>query len=332
MDFLSPQSLAILIPLLAFLCVGGLFLGIASLMSSRRSAQEHRLELFTRGDASQTGMSRSMQASVEIWKDAAHEADKQSLIEQIVPKIPSLDKYFAQAEMNIRPSAFVSLSIMLMIIGTGASMAFNVPFVLAMVPGLIMGFIPWFVVMQKRKKRIKQFTSQMPDALELLARALRAGQSLIAGLQIIAEEMPPPISTEFGRVYEEQNLGVTVEDALRSLAERMPILDLRFFVNSVIIQRQTGGDLAEILDKISYVIRERFRIWGQVQALTGEGRLSGTVLLALPFVMLLLIIHLNYEYAEILWKDETGRRWSLYALGMQVIGAFVIRKIVNIKV
>ncbi|HQR41251.1 MAG TPA: type II secretion system F family protein, partial [Gemmatales bacterium] len=199
-------------------------------------------------------------------------------------------------------------------------------------PGLIMGAIPWYVVMQKRKKRLKKFTAQMPDALELLARALRAGQSFIAGLQIIAEEMPPPISTEFGRVYEEQNLGVTVDDALRSLAERVPILDLNFFVTSVIIQRQTGGDLAEILDKISYVIRERFRIWGQVQALTGEGRLSGTVLIALPFVMLLMIIHLNYEYAEILWKNETGRRWSLYALFMQVLGAIVIRKIVNIKV
>ncbi len=332
MDFFSPQMLLIIVPLLAFLAVGGLFLGVGSLMSSRRSAQEHRLELFSRGESGQFGVSRSMQASVEIWKDAALEADKQSLMEQLVPKIPSLDKYFAQAEMNIRPSAFITLSALLVVVGTGASMAFSVPIVLALVPGLIMGVIPWVIVMQKRKKRLKKFLSQMPDALELLARALRAGQSLVAGLQIISEEMPHPISTEFGRVYEEQNLGVTVDDALRGMAERVPILDLRFFVNSVIIQRQTGGDLAEILDKISYVIRERFRIWGQVQALTGEGRLSGTVLMALPFVMLLLIIHLNYDYAAVLWKDEIGRKWSLYALGLQVIGAFVIRKIVNIKV
>jgi tight adherence protein B len=196
----------------------------------------------------------------------------------------------------------------------------------------LLAAIPWFIVIQKRKKRLKKFLSQMPDAMELLARALRAGQSFVAGLQIISEEMPTPIASEFGRVYEEQNLGVTVDDALRALCERVPILDLRFFVTSVIIQRQTGGDLAEILDKISYVVRERFRIWGQVQALTGEGRLSGTVLMALPFVMLLLIIHLNYEYASVLWTDETGRKWSLYALAMQVIGAIVIRKIVNIKV
>ncbi|MFO0813177.1 MAG: type II secretion system F family protein [Gemmatales bacterium] len=321
----------LLVPILAFLAVGGLFVGVGSLLSSRRTVQEQRLELFTR-EGSQTGTGRSMQASIEIWKDAALETDKESLMEQLLPRIPSMDKYFQQAEMNIRPNAFVSLSLLLILLGSGASFAMQVPFPLFVIPGLIMGAIPWYVVMQKRKKRLKKFTAQMPDALELLARALRAGQSFIAGLQIIAEEMPPPISTEFGRVYEEQNLGVTVDDALRSLAERVPILDLNFFVTSVIIQRQTGGDLAEILDKISYVIRERFRIWGQVQALTGEGRLSGTVLIALPFVMLLMIIHLNYEYAEILWKNETGRRWSLYALFMQVLGAIVIRKIVNIKV
>jgi tight adherence protein B len=330
MDFFTPTVMMVFVPVLAFLCVGGLFLTIGMLMTGRRSVQEHRLEVFSREQAA--GGDRSVQASVEIWKDAALEADKQSLIEQILPKIPSMDKYFQQADMNIRPSAFMTLSLLLMVLGTGASFALSVPIALAMVPGLIMGLIPWFIVMQKRKKRLKKFLEQMPDSLELLARALRAGQSLVAGLQIISEEMPPPVSTEFGRVYEEQNLGVTVDDALRGVAERVPILDLRFFVNSVIIQRQTGGDLSEILEKISYVIRERFRIWGQVQALTGEGRLSGTVLIALPFVMLLLIMHLNYEYAAELWRDETGRRWSLYALGMQLLGAWVIRKIVNIKV
>ncbi len=322
----------ILVPVLAFVGSAGLIFAITSILSSRRSVQEQRLELFTRDGGSQTGMSRSMQASVEIWKDAALTADKESLMEQLLPKIPSIDKYFQQAEMNIRPSAFMSLSALLVLLGSGASFVMNVPFPLFIIPGLIMGAIPWYIVVQKRKKRMKKFIEQMPDAMELLGRALRAGQSLVAGLQIISEEMPPPISTEFGRVYEEQNLGVTIDDALRAMTERVPVLDLNFFVTSVIVQRQTGGDLAEILDKISYVIRERFRIWGQVQALTGEGRMSGTVLIALPFVMLLMIIHLNYDYASILWKDETGRKWSLYALLMQVVGAIVIRKIVNIKV
>jgi tight adherence protein B len=144
--------------------------------------------------------------------------------------------------------------------------------------------------------------------------------------------MPPPVAAEFGRVYEEQNLGVSLEDALKSLCDRVPNLDLRFFVTSVLIQRQTGGDLAEILDKIGYVIRERFKIQGTVQALTGEGRLSGVVLIALPFVMFLVVCYLNYDYAQTLWTTDKGKKWCTYAIIMQILGALLIRKIVNIKV
>src|SRR6202008_1888734 len=115
---------------------------------------------------------------------------------------------------------------------------------------------------------------------------------------------------EFNRVYEEQNLGISIEDTLKGMCERVPNLDLRFFVTSVLIQRQTGGDLAEILDKIGYVIRERFRILGQVKALTAEGRLSGVILIALPFGLLMLMMHINYAYVEKLWTTETGIRWS----------------------
>src|SRR5581483_10250757 len=127
---------------------------------------------------------------------------------------------------------------------------------------------PWAWLWNKRRSRLKSFAAQLSDALELVARALRAGHSLAAGMHVVAEEMPSPISDEFGRVYEEQNLGIPIEDALKSMCERVPNLDLRFFVTSVAIQRQTGGDLAEILDKIGYVVRERFRILGQVKALT----------------------------------------------------------------
>src|SRR5438270_13902924 len=151
-------------------------------------------------------------------------------------------------------------------------------------------------------------------------------------MHMVAEEMPSPIAEEFGRVYEEQNLGISVEDSLRNISERVPNLDLRFFVTSVAIQRQTGGDLAEILDKIGYVIRERFRILGQVKALTAEGRLSGIILIALPFGLFLLMMHIKYEYIEKLWTHPLGIKMSVYALIAQILGALVIRKIVNIKV
>src|SRR5262249_53274802 len=134
------------------------------------------------------------------------------------------------------------------------------------------------------------------------------------------------------RVYEEQNLGIPIEDALNSMCERVPNLDLKFFVTSVAIQRQTGGDLAEILDKIGYVIRERYRILGQVKALTGEGRLSGVVLIALPFVLFIVMLHISPGYVASLWTHEMGIKMAIFAVIMQILGALVIKKIVDIKV
>jgi tight adherence protein B len=161
---------------------------------------------------------------------------------------------------------------------------------------------------------------------------LRAGHSLGAGMHVVAEEMPAPICDEFGRVYEEQNLGIPVEDSLRNICERIPNLDLRFFVTSVAIQRQTGGDLAEILDKIGHVIRERYRILGQVKALTAEGRLSGVVLIALPFVLFLVMLHIKPDYVQVLWTEPLGIKMSVFGLIMQILGALTIKKIINIKV
>src|SRR5581483_4646397 len=160
---------------------------------------------------------------------------------------------------------------------------------------------PWAWLWNKRRSRLKSFAAQLPDALELVARALRAGHALGAGMHVVAEEMPSPISDEFGRVYEEQNLGITLEDAMKGMCDRVPNLDLRFFVTAVAIQRQTGGDLAEILDKIGYVVRERYKILGQVKALTAEGRLSGVVLVALPPFLLVVMMHINYNYVKLLW-------------------------------
>ena len=149
---------------------------------------------------------------------------------------------------------------------------------------------------------------------------------------MVATEMPQPICKEFGRVFEEQNLGIPLDETLRSMTDRIPNLDLKFFATAVILQRQTGGDLAEILDKIGELVRDRFRIWGQVQALTGEGRLSGVVLLALPFVLFIAVYQLNPDYIKVLFTDPMGTKMLFGAVVMQIIGALVIRQIVNIKV
>jgi tight adherence protein B len=275
---------------------------------------------------------RRTDSTPELLKKFDFDADRESILEAITSRIPNLQRFFEQADAHIKPSQLLLISAGLGVLGMTGSWLARVPWVFVPVAGVLMFLVPWGWLWNKRRVRLKTFASQLPDALELVARALRAGHALGAGMHVVAEEMPSPIADEFGRVYEEQNLGISLEDAMRNMTERVPNLDLRFFVTSVAIQRQTGGDLAEILDKIGYVIRERYRILGQVKALTAEGRLSGVVLIALPFVLFLVMLHLKPDYVQALWTDRDGIKMSLWALFMQVLGAAVIKKIVDIKV
>ena len=279
-----------------------------------------------------TGRRRKDSEQANILKKQALEQDKRSLLENFMPHLPSLQKLMVQADCNIRPGTLFGIGLVLGVLtATGCWMA-GMAWFLAPLPGLVMFSIPFLWLLNKRRGRLKGFARQLSDALELVARALRAGHSLAAGMHVVAEEMPSPIADEFGRVYEEQNLGIPIEEALKGMCERVPNLDLRFFVTSVLIQRMTGGDLSEILDKIGYVIRERYRILGQVQALTAEGRLSGVILIALPFGLFLTMMYIKYDYVELLWTHPLGIKMSIAALIAQVLGAIVIKKIVNIKV
>jgi tight adherence protein B len=172
----------------------------------------------------------------------------------------------------------------------------------------------------------------MPEAVELISRALRAGHGLASGMHLVAEEMKGPIAVEFGRVFEEQNLGIPLELALRGMADRIPVMDVRFFVIAVVIQRATGGDLAEVLDKIGRLIRQRFELQGHVRALTAEGRLSGVVLLALPPGLLGFLAFSNYGYISVLFTTPVGNKMLLITAALQLVGAWMIKKIVAIKV
>lgn len=184
----------------------------------------------------------------------------------------------------------------------------------------------------KRNHRMNKLTGQLPDVFEMMSQALRAGHSLAGSIQLVYEQMPPPIATEFAQVYHEQNLGVKVEDALQAMANRVDSLDVRFFVTAVMIQRQTGGDLAEVLENISGVIRGRIELAGLVRGLTAEGRLSGWVLFALPAFVFLATMYLNPDYATVLLEDSRGQIMLMVAAGMQLMGIAMIRWIVNIKV
>jgi len=244
----------------------------------------------------------------------------------------NLDRLCEQADAGMNPLRLVTACLVLGFCGALAVLFLRLHAGMALPAGLFFGALPILWLLFKRKRRFEKFAAQLPEALELIARALRAGHSLGAGFRLVASETSDPIGREFGRVFEEQNLGLPLEDALQGMTTRIPNLDLKFFATAVVLQRQTGGDLAEILDKIGHLIRERFKIWGQVQALTGEGRLSGIVLLALPPALFVAVYRLNPDYVMPLFTEDMGKKMLIGGILMQLLGALVIRKIVNIRV
>jgi tight adherence protein B len=192
--------------------------------------------------------------------------------------------------------------------------------------------IPHSILKFKKKRRVKQFEKQLPEALDLLARGLKAGHAFASGLQLVAAEMENPIGMEFFKTFKEYNYGLDLNTALLNLCHRMEIQDLRYFTTAVMIQRETGGNLTEILEKIANLIRERFKLRNQIKALTAEGRLSGWVLVLLPPVLAAVIFRLNPDYMMILVNHPLGRMMATAAVTFQVLGMLCIRKIVNLKV
>ena len=200
---------------------------------------------------------------------------------------------------------------------------------------LIMGVVtplPYFFVRWKKSQRMKAFAEEFPDALDLLVSALRAGLSFSAAMQIVAEESPEPVRSEFAVCVEEQSLGLDFRETMGNLTKRVDSLDLRFFVTAVILQRDTGGNLAEILENTSKLIRDRFRILGDIKTFTAQGRLTGAILLCLPLGISVFMFVMTPDYFKPMMENEAGRMALWFAGFMQVMGALVIRKIVNIKV
>ena len=310
----------------AFIGVACLVAGVASMfvLSPAQSAVEDRLAILTGAANPALGRKDTSVLSSPL-DEGSH------VLEDIFARFINLRSFLSQADVSLTPTKFIVISLGVAALGVVLVPICRAPVLFAPL-GAIIGFIPFLYVFFKRKRRLANFGKQLPEALELISRALRAGHSLASGFHLVADEMPKPISTEFNRAYEAQNLGQTLEQAIEEMTDRVPNLDLRFFATAVVLQRQTGGDLAEILDKIGYIVRERFKIYGQIQALTGEGRLSGVVLLALPPVLAVVMLYLNPKYMMLLVTDPMGQQMLAGGIVMQVVGALVIRKIINIKV
>ena len=198
--------------------------------------------------------------------------------------------------------------------------------------GLLCAAAPFVHVWWKRRKRLDRFLELLPDALDLMSRALLAGHAFAESLHMLSKEMPEPIASEFGRAYEEQNLGLSIKLALANLCKRIPLMDLRMAVTAIMIQRETGGNLGEILEKVAATIRERFRIFADLKTLTTSSRMSAWILCALPILVAFMVTFLNPDYMSVLWKDSRGHNLIVVALTMQIIGILLVRKILRIKV
>jgi tight adherence protein B len=200
------------------------------------------------------------------------------------------------------------------------------------IAALIGGAIPFIVLKIKRGRRMRAFEEQFPEGLDLISRALKAGHAFATGLKMVADEMPDPVGTEFRKTFDEQNFGLPMKDALDNLTFRMPLLDVRFFATAVLIQRETGGNLSEILENLSHVVRERFKILRQVRVYTAHGRFTGYVLLALPAVLGIALSFINPDHMNMLFKEHLGQMMLMGALVMQILGFLWIKHVIKIEV
>ncbi|MGO8734571.1 MAG: type II secretion system F family protein [Terriglobia bacterium] len=243
-----------------------------------------------------------------------------------------LRQFVAQAGWKIKPFKLVLISA---VAGLGAyevAGLFNNNPLIDLVVGGGVGFVPFAALLFTRSRRLRAFEKSFPEAIDLLARAVRAGHAFTTGLEMIAQELPEPVAGEFRITFEEQNFGLPIKDALMNFTERIPLVDVRFFVTALMVQKETGGNLTEVLDKLTYVIRERFRILGEVRIKTAQGRMTAAILIALPPVLALVLKEINPEYMRPLFDDPWGP-WILGAAAlMQLIGGLILWKIVSIEV
>jgi len=290
-----------------------------------------------------------MRRRLDVIRVSEREQSKEpTTLAPAVPKLGRIERFGAMFErfhfaesltLLIRHSAaetsvgsFVVTSVALAGGATLLARSFSLPLPLICVAGCAGAGARYFMLAHKRSKRLKKFTRALPDAIELMARALRAGHSMASSIEIIAEQSPKPLNSEFAICFQQQKFGIPLRDALLEMGERVPSRDLHFLITAVLVQKETGGDLTEILDRTTVVIRERVRIEGEIRTYTAQGRLTGWILSCLPVAMLMLINVITPGYSHILFSDALGQK-LLYAGATCIgIGALIIRKIVDIKV
>jgi tight adherence protein B len=249
-----------------------------------------------------------------------------------VPRVHALDRTLHQSGKSWTVAQFFGISAGAFVATFVAAGAIAVPFLIKLGLALAVATVPYTIVLRAKAKRLVRLEQQLPDALDLMGRALRAGHAFPTALKMVGDEMTDPLATEFRNVFDEVNFGVSMPNALMNLAARVPSTDLRYFVIAVLIQRETGGNLSELLANISAIIRARMKLMGQIRVLSAEGRMSAWVLSLLPFGAAALIQLTNPKFLELLHTDSLGQKMLMVTGFMMTMGVLVMRKIIRIRV
>jgi tight adherence protein B len=260
---------------------------------------------------------------------------KNKVAQKIVDKFqlgPRIAIFLEQAGMRWAPARLVHTCILSFMGGFILGWMLTSSILIAIILGAVLSLAPVGWIWRKRKARLHRFEELFPDALEFVSRSMRAGHAFSVSLEMIHREFQEPVSGEFRRTFEEHNLGLPIEVALQKLAKRVPSLDVHFFVSAVLLQKRTGGNLAEILDKLAYVIRERFKLRGRIRAVSAHGKMTATALSAIPAAVAILMFYTNPDYVKFFFKDETGQIMMGSAVFLQLVGYLIMKKIVNIEV
>jgi tight adherence protein B len=245
---------------------------------------------------------------------------------------PKLRRLLYQADVTLTPGGVLLMSLSSWVIAGSLIYMRTGVFLISLVLGSVAAWAPFAYVLYKRSRRFRKFEEQLPPALDMMVSALRGGQSLISAIGVVAREVPDPIGREFRLCYDEQNYGLELRTALENLAIRVPIQDIRIMITAILIQKETGGNLAEVLDKCSHVIRERFRLKKEIRTKTAQGRLTGMIIAGLPLLLGFLLYLMNPAVMSLLWKRPMGLKMLYTGMVMMVLGGLIIRKIVRIRV
>jgi tight adherence protein B len=249
-----------------------------------------------------------------------------------IRKLDGLRRLHERGNNKLPFGTFLLASLLIAILIGGVCMQFHIHLIVALASVAVGASLPFGYLYWVKTKRMAKFQRQLPEALELIARALRAGHAFFVGLKLVGEEFPEPIGPEFKRAFDEVSMGISVPQALQNLADRVDCLDVKFFVTSVSVQRETGGNLAEIIESLGLLIRKRFELYMKIAALSAEGKVSAIILFALPLVLGLLLYWINPEYIGLLFTDPIGHTMLMTGSGLMILGAFITKKMINIEV